>query len=57
MLSPGRPPLELHTFSGRTKNGELKMAKRSPFDILLADSDFESAEIEHTLWDVAAGDP
>jgi len=33
------------------------MAKRSPFDILLADSDFESAEIEHTLWDVAAGDP
>ena len=37
-------------------NGELKMARRLPFDILLADSDFDSAEIEHTLWDVASGD-
>ena len=56
LLSPGREPLELHTFSGQTMNGELKMARRAPFDILVSDCDLNSAEIEHTLWDAEAGE-
>jgi hypothetical protein len=56
LLSPGREPLELHTFLGHTMNGELKMARRAPFDILVSDCDFDSAEIEHTLWDAEAGE-
>ena len=56
LLSPGREPLELHTFLGQTMNGELKMARRAPFDILVSDCDFDSAEIEHTLWDAEAGE-
>jgi hypothetical protein len=56
LLCVGQQPIELHTYSGKMRRGELQINRRTPFDIFVPEPDFEDAELEHTLWDVSAGE-
>ncbi len=56
LLCVGQEPIELHTYAGKMLRGELQINRRTPFDIFVPEPDFEDAELEHTLWDVSAGE-
>ena len=55
LLCASLRPVDLHTYSGKLVRGKLEVNRRAPFDIFLPESNFQDAELEHTIWDLSAG--